>query len=104
MSAADELLSALEHHDLIRFRVKFEEQYRSVVDRLSQFLRAPLTERERLVCYLTYLGESMSSIASYLCISIHTVRTHSKQILRKLADSAQKHCWLRTALLEITVA
>ena len=43
-----------------------------------------LTERELIVLRLVAVGTSNSDIAEKLCISVHTVKTHIRNILEKL--------------------
>ncbi|SLK10506.1 helix-turn-helix transcriptional regulator [Arthrobacter sp. P2b] len=53
----------------------------------DRYLHAPPTGREREVLKLILEGASNQHIASELVISIHTVKSHVKKILRKLGAS-----------------
>jgi DNA-binding NarL/FixJ family response regulator len=48
-----------------------------------------LTERERTIFALVYDGMSADQIAERECVSVHTVRSHIRQILAKLNVNSQ---------------
>lgn len=45
---------------------------------------SPLSDREAEILTLLYQGNDLAQIADHLCISLHTVRVHTKKIYSKL--------------------
>jgi len=70
-------------------------------ERLSRELGEPLTERETTV--LRYLQSILSTgeIAAELCVSVNTVKTHVRNIYRKLAVSRRRDAVRRARELHI---
>jgi LuxR family maltose regulon positive regulatory protein len=64
-------------------------------------LLEPLTEREQVVLRLLVTSMSASEIATELCLSINTVKTHLAAIYRKLAASKRKEAVQRARELEL---
>ena len=61
----------------------------------------PLTEREREVLRHVSGMLSTAEIASEMDISIHTIKTHLKNINRKLATTRRGHAVRRARQLEL---
>lgn len=71
------------------------------VQRVTDRLPDPLTEREEGV--LRFLATSLSpaEIADEMCLSVNTVKTHQAAIYRKLAVGGRKNAVLRARELEL---
>ena len=52
---------------------------------------SPLSGREAEILALLYRGDELAQIAGHLCISLHTVRVHSKRIYTKLKVNSRSH-------------
>ncbi|UKM66536.1 LuxR C-terminal-related transcriptional regulator [Flavobacteriaceae bacterium GSB9] len=52
-------------------------------EKISNTLNSILTKREKEIIYQMALGETSKNIADTLCISVHTVNTHKKNIMKK---------------------
>jgi DNA-binding NarL/FixJ family response regulator len=52
---------------------------------------SPLTGRETEILALLYRGNEPAQIAETLCISLHTVRVHTKKIYAKLKVNSRSH-------------
>lgn len=51
---------------------------------MDDYGAAPLTEREREIALMMADGQTNAGIADSLVLSVETVRTHARHILRKL--------------------
>ena len=52
---------------------------------------SPLSGRETEILALLYRGDELAQIAGSLCISLHTVRVHTKKIYTKLKVNSRSH-------------
>ena len=52
---------------------------------------SPLSGRETEILALLYRGDDLAQIAGALCISLHTVRVHTKRIYTKLNVKSRSH-------------
>lgn len=52
---------------------------------------SPLSGRETEILSLLYRGDELAQIAEQLCISVHTVRVHTKKIYTKLKVNSRSH-------------
>ncbi len=82
-----------------------EQSGAAVGDRGAQALRMPLSRREFQVMQLIAEGMENAAIAKVLFLSVETVRTHVKSILRKLSARDRTHAVtiaFRSGLLQLT--
>jgi LuxR family maltose regulon positive regulatory protein len=61
----------------------------------------PLTEREHAVLRFLATNLSAAEIATEMCVSVNTVKTHVAAIYRKLAASRRREAVLRARELEL---
>lgn len=59
-------------------------RYNSGVHKWEEYQRSRLGETERLILRLAAQGRTMSEIAADLCMSIASVKTHRKEIYKKM--------------------
>jgi DNA-binding NarL/FixJ family response regulator len=60
-----------------------------------------LSGREAEILELLYHGDELPQIAEHLCISLHTVRVHTKRIYTKLQVNSRSHATFRALQMNL---